>query len=97
MAGPKKRARNERFQLLKTIYRFVVRHIAQRSAEALDACESWNDSGYLFVSPTGAPLHERNISEAFHLASDHAGVPRTRFHASSRNCSQHTAAPSARS
>jgi integrase len=48
--------------------------------EALAAGVVWNDSGYLFVSPTGAPLHERNLTEAFHSACDNAVVPRIRFH-----------------
>ena len=43
------------------------------------------DSGYLFVSTTGAPLHERNVSEAFHLLCDQAKVPRIRFH-DTRHC-----------
>uniref|UniRef100_Q01TT5 Phage integrase family protein n=1 Tax=Solibacter usitatus (strain Ellin6076) TaxID=234267 RepID=Q01TT5_SOLUE len=72
--------------ITETIYRFVIRHLAQRNAEALAAGESWKDSGYLFVSPNGAPLHERNISEAFHLACDHAGVPRIRFHDTRHSC-----------
>jgi integrase len=72
--------------ITETIYRFVVCHIAQRGAEALAAGEAWEDSGYLFVSPTGAPLHERNLTEAFHLACDHAQVPRIRFHDTRHSC-----------
>jgi integrase len=81
-----KKSSQRKLPITETIYRFVVRHISQRSAEALAAGESWNDSGYLFVSPTGAPLHERNISAAFHLACDHAGVPRIRFHDTRHSC-----------
>ncbi len=82
---PKKGSRRV-LPITETIYRFVVRHIAQRNAEALAAGDAWKDSGYLFVSPTGAPLHERNLTEAFHLACDHAEVPRIRFHDTRHSC-----------
>jgi integrase len=75
-----KKSSQRTLPITETIYRFVIRHIAQRAGE------SWNDSGYLFVSPTGAPLHERNLSEAFHLACDHADVPRIRFHDTRHSC-----------
>jgi integrase len=48
--------------------------------------EKWKDSGYLFVSVLGAPLHERNVSQAFHLACDRAKVPRIRFHDTRHSC-----------
>jgi integrase len=64
----------------------LVRHLARRQDEAFAAGERWNDSGYLFVSVTGAPLHERNVSEAFHLLCDRAKVPRIRFHDTRHSC-----------
>jgi integrase len=70
----------------ETVYRFLVHHLAQRQAEALTAGKRWKDSGYLFVSPTGAPLHERNISEEFHRMCDRAGVRRLRFHDCRHSC-----------
>ena len=48
--------------------------------------EIWKDSGRLFVSVTGAPLHTRNVSEAFHLVCDRANVPRIRFHDTRHSC-----------
>jgi integrase len=72
--------------ITQTVFRFVVRHLAQRSSEALAAGDAWKDSGYLFVSPTGAPLHGRNLTEAFHMACDHAQVPRIRFHDARHSC-----------
>jgi integrase len=72
--------------LTETLYRALVRHLARRQDEAFAAGERWNDSGYLFVSVTGAPLHERNVSEAFHLLCDRAKVPRIRFHDTRHSC-----------
>jgi integrase len=83
---PPKRGSRRTLPITETIFRFIVRHIAQREAEALAAGDKWKDSGYLFVSPTGAPLHERDISEAFHLACDHAKVARIRFHDTRHTC-----------
>lgn len=34
----------------------------------------------------GAPLHERNVSEAFHALCDRAKVPRIRFHDTRHSC-----------
>jgi len=48
--------------------------------------EKWKDSGYLFVSVVGLPLHERNVSEAFHQVCDRAQVPRIRFHDTRHSC-----------
>jgi site-specific recombinase XerD len=40
----------------------------------------------VFVSVLGAPLHERNVSESFHLICDRAKVPRIRFHDARHSC-----------
>jgi len=59
--------------------RTLVRHIARRQEEAATT-KAWKDSGYLFTSVTGAPLHERNLRESFHALCDTAKVPKIRFH-----------------
>jgi integrase len=83
---PPKKGSQRTLPITETIYRFVVRHITQRRAETFAAGDAWKDSGYLFVSTTGAPLHERNITQAFHLTCDRANVPRIRFHDTRHSC-----------
>lgn len=72
--------------ITETIYRALVRRLARRQEEVMAAGEKWKDSGYLFVSSTGQPLHERNVSEAFHHVCDRANVPRIRFHDTRHSC-----------
>jgi integrase len=69
----------------ETVYRVLARHLARRSEEGLKA-KTWKDSGYLFVSPTGAPLHERNVSGVFYSICKIAGIPRLRFHDTRHTC-----------
>jgi integrase len=73
-------------RITETIYRALVRHIAQKNQEAASAGKDWIDSGYLFVSPTGAPLHGSNISATFHALCDRAEVPRIRLHDTRHTC-----------
>jgi integrase len=61
-----------------TIYRALVWHLARRQEEANTS--GWKDSGYLFTSVTGAPLHARNLLQAFHKLCETATVPKIRFH-----------------
>ena len=72
--------------MTETIYRALVRHLARRQEDAMAVGEKWKDSGYLFVSVLGAPLHERNVSQAFNLVCDRAKVPRIRFHDTRHSC-----------
>jgi integrase len=62
-----------------TIFNSLVRHLGRRAQEAATT-KGWKDSGYLFTSVTGAPLHARNLLGAFHSLCDAAKVPRIRFH-----------------
>jgi integrase len=72
--------------MTETIYRALVRHLANRAREATVAKDVWQDSGYLFVSPIGQPLHSKNLNAAFHALCDRAGVPRLRFHDTRHTC-----------
>jgi len=65
--------------MTETIYRALVRHTARRAEEAATT-KGWKDSGYLFTSVTGAPLHGRTLSESSHALCDAAKVPKIRFH-----------------
>jgi len=41
---------------------------------------SWQDVERVFTSPTGDPLHPPNITRAFHLLTNRAGLQRIRLH-----------------
>jgi integrase len=83
---PPKRGSRRDLRITDTIQRMLLAHLARRAAEAARAGERWRGSVYLFVSPTGAPLHERNVSEAFYALCDRAKVPRIRFHDTRHSC-----------
>jgi integrase len=81
---PKAKSKRD-LPMTETIYRAIVRHMARREAEAAKT-KGWKDSGYLFTSVMGAPLHPRNVLEAFHKLCDVAGVPRMRVHDTRHSC-----------
>ncbi len=82
---PPKRNSARTLPITATIHRAILRHLAQRQDEAV-ATKAWRDSGYLFVSVTGAPLHPRNVLEAFHKLCDAAQCPRIRVHDTRHSC-----------
>jgi integrase len=81
---PKAKSRRD-LPFTDTIFRAIVRHMARRQEEAAKT-KCWKDSGYFFTSTTGAPLHARNILEAFHHLCDAAKVPRVRVHDTRHSC-----------
>lgn len=80
-----KRGSARPLKMTETVYSALVHHLARRATLA-STTKDWNDSGYLFVSPTGAPLHESNVTKAFHAICDKAKVPRLRFHDTRHTC-----------
>ncbi len=81
---PKRGSRRD-LPMTESIYRAVVRHLARRQEDAINV-KGWKDSGYLFTSVTGAPLHERNVSEVFYALCKSAEVPAIRFHDTRHSC-----------
>ncbi len=81
---PKRRSRRD-LPMPESIYRAIVRHIARRAEDAAKV-KNWKDSGYLFTSVLGTPLHERNVSVMFHALCDRAKVPAIRFHDTRHSC-----------
>jgi integrase len=65
--------------------RYSSAHSLRRQGEAATT-KGWSDSEYLFVSITGAPLHEKNISNEFYALCDSIKVPRIRFHDCRHSC-----------
>jgi integrase len=48
--------------------------------ERLVAGSRWVDSGHVFTTTIGTPLHAASVTRAFHRALVRAGLPRSRFH-----------------
>ena len=61
--------------MTETIHRAIARYIARRQEEATNT-KGWRESGYLFASVSGAPLHQRNVTVAFHKLCDAGGSRR---------------------
>jgi integrase len=84
VSAPKRNSIRD-LRMSETVYRACIRHLTRRAEEAVKA-KNWNDSGYLFVTPTGAPIHEKSITNVFHAVCDAAGIPRLRFHDTRHTC-----------
>ncbi len=48
--------------------------------ERLVAGSRWVDSGHVFTTTIGTPLHAATVTRAFQAALDRAGLARSRFH-----------------
>ena len=48
--------------------------------ERLVAGSRWVDSGHVFTTTIGTPLHAASVTRAFHRALVRAGLPRSRLH-----------------
>jgi integrase len=81
---PKAKSKRD-LPITETIRSGIIRHVARREHDAV-SIKNWKDSGYLFVSVTGAPLHPRNMLSAFHRLCDAAQVPRVRIHDTRHTC-----------
>jgi integrase len=82
---PPKRGSFRDLPRTEAVYRSLVSHMARRQGEAATT-KGWHDSQYLFVSITGAPLHEKNVSNEFYALCDSVKVPRIRFHDCRHSC-----------
>jgi integrase len=57
-----------------------VRHRARQKRERLKAAPVWTDSGLIFTTRTGGPLHPRNVLRDFQRLLERARLPRATFH-----------------
>lgn len=55
-------------------------HQRHQGRERVDACELWEDTGYVFTTPTGQPLNPRTDYTNWKRLLDRAGVPERRLH-----------------
>jgi integrase len=56
-------------------------HRRRQTAERLEVGPLWQDTGYVFTTHRGGPIHPRNALGWWHQLTEDAGVGRRRFHA----------------
>ena len=55
-------------------------HRTRQKMERLVAGTRWVDSGHVFTSTIGTPLHAATVTRAFQAALTRAKLPKSRFH-----------------
>src|SRR6266511_2513316 len=79
--GPPKTASSRRVIALDRVTARLLRtHLRQQRAEHHTAGDAWQDSGYVFTTPDGAPLHPDYLTRRFHRLVDLSGLPPVRLH-----------------
>jgi integrase len=79
--GPPKTAASRRtIALDRVTVRLLRAHLRRQQAEQLAAGEQWHDSGYLFTTENGAPLHPDWLTRRFHRLVVDSGLPPVRLH-----------------
>jgi integrase len=59
----------------------LAQHRRRQVAEQLEAGPLWHDTGYVFTTHRGGPIHPRNALGWWHQLTEAAGIGRRRFHA----------------
>jgi len=79
--GPPKTASSRRVIALdKVTARLLRTHLRRQRAERQAAGGTWQDSGYVFTTPDGAPLHPDWLTRRFHRLVELSGLPPVRLH-----------------
>ncbi len=55
-------------------------HKAEQECKRLKAAELWQETGYVFITPTGGPLNPRTDYTEWKRLLERAGVPERRLH-----------------
>jgi integrase len=55
-------------------------HRTRQRMDRLVAGSKWADTGHVFTTTIGTPLHAATVTRAFHVALERAGLPKSRFH-----------------
>jgi len=73
--------RSRRFVMLpESVVTALRAHRTRQRMEHLVAGSRWVDSGHVFTTTIGTPLHAATVTRAFQAALERAGLPRSRFH-----------------
>jgi integrase len=79
--GPPKTAASRRTVALDRItVRILRQHLLRQQAEQAAATTAWQNSGHVFSTPNGAPLHPDYLTRRFHRLVQDSGLPPVRLH-----------------
>jgi integrase len=77
---PKTTASRRTIALDRTTVRILREHRRRQQSEQAAAGTAWQDSGYVFTTPVGAPLHPDYVTRRFHRLVELAALPPVRLH-----------------
>jgi integrase len=79
--GPPKTASSRRVIAPDKVTARLLRiHLRHQRAEQKIAGDAWQDSGYVFTTPDGAPLHPDYLTRRFRRLVELSGLPPVRLH-----------------
>lgn len=79
-AGTKSKAGKRGIGLPDELVVLLKQHKAEQECERLKAAELWQETGYVFTTPTGEPLNPRTDYTEWKRLLERAGVPERRLH-----------------
>jgi integrase len=77
---PKSDAGDRQIALDRRTINVLLVHKAQQTNERLAAGEDWTETGFVFTTDTGRPLHPAEVTEQFHWLCLEADLPPIRLH-----------------
>ncbi|WP_329237610.1 site-specific integrase [Actinoallomurus sp. NBC_01490] len=77
---PKSDAGDRQIALDRRTVNVLLVHQARQNNERLAAGEHWADTGFVFTTQTGQPLHPAEVTEQFHWLCMEADLPPIRLH-----------------
>jgi integrase len=79
-AGTKSKAGKRGIGLPDELVALLKLHKAEQEREQLTAAQLWQETGYVFTTPTGGPLNPRTDYTEWKRLLERAGVPERRLH-----------------
>jgi integrase len=79
-AGTKSKAGKRGIGLPDELVALLKHHKAEQECERRKAAELWQETGYVFTTPTGGPLNPRTDYTEWKRLLERAGVPERRLH-----------------
>lgn len=79
-AGTKSKAGKRGIGLPDELVALLKQHKAEQERERLEAAQLWQETGYVFTTPTGGPLNPRTDYTEWKRLLDRATVPERRLH-----------------
>ncbi|MEU7899336.1 tyrosine-type recombinase/integrase [Nonomuraea sp. NPDC049152] len=86
MGATKTPSSERRIALPREAIASLTRHRAHQDADRDVAGPAWTDTGLVFTTKTGAPLHPSNVNRDFHQLLRGARLRKIRFHDIRHSC-----------